>query len=154
VKLTPERLAGFCAALSSSGANVRVACAAVSITADTAYKWRGLYPAFARAWDEAKELGLNLLESECTRRAYEGTLVPVVHNGVVLGWTVEYSDRLARFLLTANRPEKYRRVVHIDEVRAVRAARDARVAASAAAAATNQVERATRTADLLRRAAE
>jgi transposase-like protein len=108
VKVTPERKAAFCAALAEAGGNVSRACEAVDVTRMTAYRWRTEDEAFARAWDEAKAIGLDALEDEATRRAFEGCDKPVFHQGVKCGTIREYSDTLAIFLLKGGKPEKYR----------------------------------------------
>ena len=108
MKLTPEKLSAFCAALANSGGNVTRACEAVAISRVTAYEWRKNDPAFAEAWDEAKAIGLDALEDEATRRAFEGVDKPIVHLGVITDTVKEYSDTLAIFLLKGGKPEKYR----------------------------------------------
>ena len=108
MKLTPEKLAAFCAALASTGGNVTRACEAVDISRMTAYGWRKDDPTFAKAWDEAKAIGLEALEDEALRRAFEGYDKPIVHMGVVTDTVKEYSDTLAIFLLKGGKPEKYR----------------------------------------------
>jgi len=107
MKLTPERLTAFCAALAET-CNVGRACAAVGICRLTAYKWRKAMPDFAAAWDEALKAGLLGLEDEAHRRAFEGTEEPVYQQGTKVGTVRKYSDTLAIFLLKAHDPEKYR----------------------------------------------
>jgi hypothetical protein len=126
MKLTPEKLTAFCAALSET-CNVGKACAAVGISRYTAYKWRKELPAFDEAWEEAMRVGVTALEDEAHRRAFEGVNKPLVHQGrftnlvdidgepvlddngnPVVASTKEYSDTLAIFLLKAHAPEKYR----------------------------------------------
>ena len=107
MKLTPEKLSAFCAALAET-CNVGRACAAVDIARQTAYKWREDIPGFAAAWDRAMAVGVSALEDEAHRRAFEGVDKPIVHQGVVMSTTKEYSDTLAIFLLKAHAPEKYR----------------------------------------------
>lgn len=108
MKLTPERLTAFCAALATTGGNVSRACEAVGISRMTAYNWREDDPEFAKAWDNAKAIGAEALEDEATRRAFEGTEKPVFHQGVECGTIREYSDTLTIFLLKGAKPEKYR----------------------------------------------
>lgn len=55
---TEER---FLAALAQT-CNVKAACAEVGLTPASAYNHRNRWPAFARRWDEAVELGYTLLE--------------------------------------------------------------------------------------------
>lgn len=74
----------------------------------TAYEWRDEDPAFAAAWERAKAIGMDALEDEATRRAFEGFDRPIVHQGVITATMREYSDTLAIFLLKGGKPEKYR----------------------------------------------
>lgn len=80
MKLTPEKLTAFCAALAET-CNVGKACAAVGISRWTAYVWRRDMPDFATAWDEAMKAGLLSLEDEAHRRAFEGVDDPLSHQG-------------------------------------------------------------------------
>ncbi len=107
MKLTPEKLTAFCAALAETGI-VGKACAAVDISRQTAYQWREQVPEFAEAWDKALRIGVSALEDEAHRRGFDGTLEPVFHQGAKCGAVRKYSDTLAIFLLKAHNPEKYR----------------------------------------------
>jgi hypothetical protein len=107
LKLTPEKLTAFCAALAES-CNVGKACAAIDVARVTAYKWRAEVDGFRGAWDEALEIGVSALEDEAHRRAFEGVDKPLMHQGLVATVVREYSDTLAIFLLKAHAPEKYR----------------------------------------------
>ena len=80
VKLTPEKLTAFCAALAET-CQVSRACAAVDISRWTAYQWRKNIPEFAEAWDEAMKAGLLALEDEAHRRGFEGVEEPLTHQG-------------------------------------------------------------------------
>lgn len=108
VKVTPEKKIAFCAALAASGGSVTRACQAIDVTRMTAYRWRDDDPAFAKEWDAAKAAGLDALEDEALRRAFEGFDKPIVHQGVITDTVREYSDTLAIFLLKGGKPEKYR----------------------------------------------
>lgn len=90
MKLTPEKLTAFCAALSET-CNVGRACAAVGISRYTAYKWRKDMPDFATAWDEAMQIGVSALEDEAHRRAFEGVADPLSHQGQ---FTYLYRDKV------------------------------------------------------------
>jgi hypothetical protein len=134
MKLTPEKLTAFCAALAET-CNVGKAAGAVGISRYTAYKWRQDDPDFASRWDEAMRAGLLTLEDEMHRRAIEGVAEPVLHqgqptyltehykdnegkdqvrvrrdeHGQPIPMTVrKYSDTLAIFLAKAHAPDKYR----------------------------------------------
>lgn len=107
MKLTPEKLTAFCAALAETGV-VAKACHAVDVSRVTAYKWRDEIPEFAEAWDKALRIGITALEDEAHRRAFDGVQEPVFHQGLEVGAVRKYSDTLAIFLLKAHAPEKYR----------------------------------------------
>lgn len=107
MKLTPEKLTAFCAALAET-CNVGKACAAVGISRTTAYCWKEEDPEFAAAWERALKIGQTALEDEAHRRAFEGVDEPVFHRGKECGSVRKYSDTLAIFLLKAHAPEKYR----------------------------------------------
>ena len=92
MKLTPEKLTAFCAALAETGI-VAKACKAVDISRQQAYKWRQSMPEFAKAWDDALEIGITALEDEAHRRAFEGTDEPVFHQGAM--WRFSCSRRTA-----------------------------------------------------------
>lgn len=94
------------------GSNVTNATDAAGVHITLPYKRRLVDKAFRRAWDEAAEIGTELLEQEATRRAYHGTLKPVFYKGVECGYTREYSDTMMMFMLRARKPEKYRDGVH------------------------------------------
>ncbi len=79
-KLTPEKLAAFCAVLAET-CNVGKACKAIEISRVTAYEWRKTMPEFAARWDAAMKVGVTALEDEAHRRAFEGVPEPVVHQG-------------------------------------------------------------------------
>lgn len=80
MKLTPEKLTAFCAALAET-CNVGKACQAVGVSRYTAYKWRKDMPDFADAWDKAMKIGVSALEDEAHRRAFEGVDDPLTHQG-------------------------------------------------------------------------
>lgn len=80
MKLTPEKLTAFCAALAETGIVAR-ACKAVGISRVTAYEWRDNIPEFAAAWDKALAVGITALEDEAHRRGFEGVEEPLVHQG-------------------------------------------------------------------------
>ena len=103
----PRKQALFLAALTDT-VNVTLACRRAGIPRRTAYDWRDADEAFARQWDEALDEGIDLLEAELHRRAFEGVERPVYYKGEQVGTWRFYSDALAMFLLRAHRPERYR----------------------------------------------
>jgi hypothetical protein len=57
------------------------ACEAVGIERSTAYRRREADQAFAEAWDDAMETGVDRAEQEAFRRAVVGFEEPVIHQG-------------------------------------------------------------------------
>lgn len=88
--------------------NVVRACRAVKISRARMYEVYQAEPDFAKQWDAALKEGVESLEAEAHRRAFEGYAGrPVVNQGQVYEVT-EYSDTLTTFLLRAHAPDKYR----------------------------------------------
>lgn len=58
-------------------------CKAVGIERSTAYRARETDPAFAEAWDDAVEEGVDRAEQEAFRRAVVGFEEPVVYQGAI-----------------------------------------------------------------------
>ena len=85
-----EAMERFLARLRESG-NVRASCDAAGVPRRTAYNWRGQWATFAKAWDDALDDAVDILEATAWKRAVK-----------------EQSDRLLMFLLKAHRPEKYK----------------------------------------------
>lgn len=77
------------------------------VARQVAYRERDSSNAFREAWDDAIEEGLDFLEEEARRRAFEGTEKPVFYKGEECGYVREFSDTLMIFLLKGGRPEKY-----------------------------------------------
>lgn len=120
----------------STTANVALASERSGISRDSHYDWMRGDPAYRKAFAVAMDRGIDALEAEATRRAYEGVLKPVYNNGkravdvkvdekgtVVLkdGKPIaipaairEYSDALMMFILRGRRPERYRDRVSMD----------------------------------------
>ena len=104
------------------------ACRNAEIHPDTVYEWLKSDPGFKPRMDRAREEGIERWEAEVARRAFDGVrklkindgqavLDPRVHppgqeipegTPLVFLEEVEYSDALAKFMLQAASPEKYR----------------------------------------------
>jgi hypothetical protein len=82
------KVQAFLDALAHCG-QVTQAARAAGISPKTAYRWRQAYPDLAPRWAAALEQGLDRLEDEAVRRAFEG------------------SDRLLMYVLNRRRPEVY-----------------------------------------------
>lgn len=89
--------------------NVVRACRAIGISRARAYEVYQAEPDFAKQWDAALKEGVESIEAEMHRRAFEGYAGrPVVNQGQIVAEVTEYSDTLAMFLARAHAPEKYR----------------------------------------------
>lgn len=109
---TQENREKFLATLQET-ANVSASCKAINIGRTTAYEWKAADLEFSRAWDQALESGLDALEAEARRRAFEGIEEPVFYRGQVCGYVRKYSDSLIMFLLKAYR-HQFRDRVQVD----------------------------------------
>lgn len=105
----------------AGGASITRAAEAAAVGRTTVYEWREGDPAFAKAWDDALEAGIDLLEEEARRRAVEGVERPVVAMGKIArdddGNVLkirEYSDTLLALMLKAKRPQQYRERVDVN----------------------------------------
>ncbi|MDR1684866.1 MAG: hypothetical protein LBR82_00215 [Desulfovibrio sp.] len=106
-RVTKEKLKIFLDTLSECG-SIRRGSAASGISRKTLYKKREREPLFAADWDKAAAIGVEGLEDEARRRAFEGWEEPVYHKGEVCGTVRKYSDTLLIVLLKGHKPEKYR----------------------------------------------
>ena len=67
----------------------------------TAYERRAGNAEFARQWDDALQDFADSLEAEAIRRARDGIIKGVYHQGVLMNSEVQYSDTLMAQLLKA-----------------------------------------------------
>jgi hypothetical protein len=127
----------------AGGATVEDAARAAATSKTTVYQWRAAEPAFAKDWAVSYQIGGDTLEAEAQRRAVEGTLKPIFHQGKVVGHVREYSDTLLIFLLKARNPQKF-----CDRVRAAAIEREI-----AAALAANNTQATSTAAEVVARLA-
>ena len=71
------------------------------------YDWKQRDPVFAAAWDAALERSLDDLEVKILDRALDGVPRPVYQGGKLVGHEQVYDHRLAEYILTRRRPEKW-----------------------------------------------
>jgi len=94
-------------ALLAESPSVSSAARACNLARRTLYDFRAADPAFAAAWDEALEIGLDAVEDEAILRARDGVEQPVFRRGLQYGTVRKYSDPLLIFLLEHLRPQRY-----------------------------------------------
>lgn len=102
-----QRRARFLERLAAT-ANVTESCEAADIPRSTAYLWRKQDATFAKAWEEANDLGSDALEDEAVRRGRVGVLDPVFYQGIECGSVRRYSDTLLIFMLKGRRPDRFK----------------------------------------------
>ena len=135
---TEKRQRAFIAALAKCG-SVSAAAKAIGMTARSAYRLLDADGAddFARAWDEALDIGMERLRCDALERAIAGAWVPVYRRGKLVKVEHRKSDRLAIAML-GGRPtdvETYRRTAvsrreyrpDMAQLDAARAERDRRI---------------------------
>jgi hypothetical protein len=88
-------------------ANVSASASAAGMSPSSAYRLRRLDAAFAEAWQDALDIGLDALEDAVMKRAIDGVEKTHFHAGKPVGTSKSYSDALAMFLLKAHRPQVY-----------------------------------------------
>jgi len=121
----------FLAAMVQTGGNILRAAAAAGIDRSLHYIWVQEDPEYPKRFATAWEQGMDTLEAEAVRRAYEGVAEPVFHAGkraldmmvdengeikrnaagkpiAVAAFIRRYSDPMLMFLLNGNRSNKYR----------------------------------------------
>jgi hypothetical protein len=83
------------------------ACRKAKISKSQAYQERKEDEAFAAAWEEALESGIEEAEGEVYRRGVLGRLEPVYQGGARVGYIRRYSDAMLTLYLRSHRPEMY-----------------------------------------------
>ncbi|RIV89162.1 hypothetical protein D2V07_02680 [Aurantiacibacter zhengii] len=91
--LTPQLQAAFCSALAEHG-NVRLACRAVQVSPQTAYRARRASWPFRQCWDAALVLARDHAEQVLADRALNGVEEKVFYHGEEVATRTRYSDRL------------------------------------------------------------
>lgn len=94
----------FLLALEETGGQVKKACEMAGIDRTTIWDYRKSDPKFAAQYDIALDKGIDLLEAEAKRRAFEGVDEPVFYQGGKCGMIRRYSDTLLMFIIKGNRP--------------------------------------------------
>ena len=91
--LTPPKQAAFCKALANRG-NVRLACRAVQVSPQTAYRARRASPAFRQCWDAALVIARDHAEQVLADRALNGVEETVFYHGEEVATRRRYDSRL------------------------------------------------------------
>lgn len=88
--------------------NIRLACETSGVSRSNHYLWLENDPAYAFAFEAARDDAIDLLEAAARERAKDGVIEPVFYLGNVVGFVRKYSDSLLMFLMKGARPEQYR----------------------------------------------
>ena len=94
---------------------VKTAAATAGLSVQAFYAYRERHPEFGEAWDRALASGVAELERLAMARAFKGIRRAQRYKGVIVGYELEYSDRLAERLLEAHAPEKYGRKLNVNQ---------------------------------------
>lgn len=74
----------------------------------TLKRYRRENEAFAEAWEQAVDDGIDVLEEELLRRAVHGVKKPLLYKGEIVAYETVRSDSNLQFALRAANPDKYR----------------------------------------------
>ena len=88
--------------------NITAAAKAAKIDPRAHYRWLKRYPKYAAAFESAKTVAADYLESVAIRRATKGWEEPVFYQGAQCGRVRRYDGGLLQFLLRGAKPEKYK----------------------------------------------
>jgi len=117
-KWTKKKRASFLEVLRETG-TVTKAAKAVSMSTSRLYELRAADEDFRTDWDEAQEIGENVLlevmEKEADRRAMKGTCKAVFYKGKPCGFVREYSDTLLMFRMKKLNPAYAKHVLSGDK---------------------------------------
>lgn len=98
--------------LVSDGVFPNEACKQTNLSWAQLSAWSMRFPAFTALRKVAGDCGRNYRiikqESSAWRRAFTGRKRPVFSKGLLIGYTREYSDRLAELFLCADDPKRFR----------------------------------------------
>jgi hypothetical protein len=92
--------------------NITKAAALAGMDRRKIYQMRKEEPEFDREWAEAAKVGINGLEDEARRRAYEGVEEKIFRDGALVDVRTVYSDSLLAMLLRGGKPDKYANRMH------------------------------------------
>ena len=98
---------------------IALAAKAAGISRSNAYAARNRDPKFARKWDEALNVAVDMLEAKAHQIAFQGVPMKIFWKGEEIGENRQFPVELIKFLLSAHRPEKYRQnhaVTHSGEI--------------------------------------
>lgn len=111
-KLTAKKIAFILDRVTKDGGNVSSACRAARISRTALYELKSTDESFAARLNAAIDQGIDVLEDEARRRAFDGTLRPVFQGGKRVGFVREYSDFLMGLMLKAHRKKYVERREH------------------------------------------
>ena len=105
-KTTPEFKAAFIGMLGHLP-NITAVCRLMGIDASNIHRARKKDEEFDTQVKVAVEEGYDMIEEEARRRAVDGVLEPVFHQGEQVGEIRKYSDALLKMLLKGYKPKRF-----------------------------------------------
>ena len=106
IRRKPSRRRRFLEEL-ARGWSVSKAATAAGVSRAQIYRWRTEDLQFANDWDEAYEIGSDVIEDAAYQRAVVGIETTIVTKDGKEITKTEYSDRLLELLLKARKPKRY-----------------------------------------------
>lgn len=106
IKFTPSKQEIFLKIFKECN-SIKQAAKAVQISTTAVYKAKDNDVNFRAALEEAERDILSNLEAEAYRRAVTGVKKAVYHQGRLIGYEIQYSDRLLEMMLRARDRERY-----------------------------------------------
>lgn len=107
IKWTTNNLVKFLEIVQMNGGNVTAAVNELGLSRSGFYRRKEESKRFANLVDEAIDRGIDTLEDEARRRAFEGVSTPIVSGGKIVTHVQKYSDFLMGLMLKAHR-KKYK----------------------------------------------
>jgi hypothetical protein len=107
-RVTTDIKKKFLKIVAENGGIVTDACSQLNVSRTAMYSIRNEDPIFEEAWDKAVDVGVDVIEDECKRRALEGTDEIIFYQGIEVATVKKKSDYCLGLVLKAHRV-RYRR---------------------------------------------
>lgn len=103
-KMTGDRIAKFLELIANNGGIVFDAAKQLNISRTALYQRRKEDEGFKKAWGEAVDRGVDVIEDEAKRRALKGCKEAIYYEGKIVGYKMVKSDYCIGIVLKAHRP--------------------------------------------------
>jgi hypothetical protein len=93
--------------------SITEACKQAGCSRDAHYKWMRYDDAYRDAFERTKEISNDLISTEMWNRAIRGWREPIIHKGMVMGYTLKKSDDLLMMIARGAMPDIYSKRVEV-----------------------------------------